>query len=47
MFQTEPPKCLDHYDGDAAMRYDSVYLTCSQTLTSSQLSLLREIKQKI
>jgi len=22
MFQAEPPKFWDHYDGDAAMRYD-------------------------
>ena len=28
------------------IRYDTVYLTCSQVLTGSQLSLLHGIKQK-
>jgi len=48
MFYAEPSKFRDHNDGDAgaAMRYDSVYLTYSQTLIRTQHSLLCEIKQK-
>jgi len=33
--------------GYDTIRYDAVYLTCSQKLTGSQLNLLHKIKQKI
>jgi len=41
MFYAEPSKFRYHNDGDAgaAMRYDSVYLTYSQTLIRTQRSL--------